>query len=133
METAMQVMLIDQNKCVRESLKTLLDNPRLVFVFFETAVQGLSYLETHDVQVVVSDYFLPDMDGLELLNRALILNPGIFRILMTTLVTDELMAEISVSGIDLLLEKPLSVASLDTILFNLKKEYGHNAKSGDGK
>jgi CheY-like chemotaxis protein len=133
MEAVMQVMLIDQNKCVRESLKTLLDNPRLVFAFFETAVQGLSYLETHDVHVVVSDYFLPDMNGLELLNRALILNPDIFRILMTTLVTDELMAEISVSGIDLLLEKPLSVASLDTILFNLKKEYGHNAKSGDGK
>ncbi|THB75334.1 MAG: response regulator [Desulfobacteraceae bacterium] len=127
----MQVLLVDHNDCVRESFQTLLDNSQLSFMFYETAAQGMAFLAEKQPHVVVSDYFLPDMNGIEFLNRASSMYPGVYRILMTTIVTDELMEEISASGIDLLLEKPLSVASLDTILFNLKKEYGEHMKPGD--
>lgn len=117
----MQVMLIDHDECVRESFQMLLDSPQFSFLFFESASGGLEYLDENEVHVVVSDYFLPDINGVELLKTVAQKKPHIVRILMTTIVNDELIREIASAGIDMFLEKPLRVASLDTILFELKK------------
>jgi response regulator RpfG family c-di-GMP phosphodiesterase len=69
--------------------------------------------------MVISDYFLPDMNGVEFLNQVAINNPGIIRILMATIVNDELKLDILKAGIDRFIEKPLTVASLDTIINEL--------------
>ncbi|MDA3790568.1 MAG: hypothetical protein PF503_19000, partial [Desulfobacula sp.] len=72
---------------------------------------------------VISDYFLPDMDGLTFLKQAAIQKPGIARVLMATIITDELKKEISMAKIDAFLEKPLTVASIDNILYKINKEH----------
>ena len=50
---------------------------------------------------------------------------------MATIVTDELKKEISMAGIDAFLEKPLSVASIDHILFEINKGIFNQNKTGD--
>ena len=63
------------------------------------------------------------MDGLTFLKQVAIKKPGIARILMATIVTDELKKEISMAGIDTFLEKPLSIASIENILCEINKEH----------
>ncbi|MCK5542163.1 MAG: response regulator [Desulfobacterales bacterium] len=118
-----QVMLIDSDKYVRESLSTFFDNGQLRFLIFKSASEGLNSLKYQDIDVVIADYFLPDMDGLTFLKKVAIQKPGIARILMATIVTDELKNEISMAGVDAFLEKPISVESLDHIISEINEKY----------
>jgi len=119
----LQIMLIDNDKYVRESLGIFFARGQLKFLIFKSASEGLNSLKYQDIDVVISDYFLPDMDGLTFLKQVVIKKPGIARILMATIVTDELKKEISMAGIDAFLEKPLTVASIDHILFEINKDH----------
>ncbi|MCP4023602.1 MAG: response regulator [Desulfobacteraceae bacterium] len=119
-EQSFQIMFIDNDQHVRESLKTFFEHTELRFLIFKSALEGLNSLKYQDIDVVISDYFLPDMDGIAFLNKVAEDNPNITRILMATIVNDDLKAGILESGIDRFIEKPLTVASLDTILTQLK-------------
>ena len=119
----LQIMLIDNDKYVRESLGIFFARGQLKFLIFKSASEGLNSLKYQDIDVVISDYFLPDMDGLTFLKQVAIKKPGIARILMATIVTDELKKEISMAGIDTFLEKPLSIASIENILCEINKEH----------
>lgn len=111
-----RIMLIDNDKHVRDSLKIFFNASRNNCLIFKSAEEGLNALKYQKVDVVVSDYFLPDMDGVEFLRRAQSVQPGVTRILMATITTHDLEQEIQHSGIDRFIEKPLTVASLDTVI-----------------
>ena len=116
-----QIMLIDSDEHVRDSLKVFFDSSQMDLLLFQSASEGLNSLKYHKSDMVISDYFLPDMNGIEFLNRVAKNNPGITRILMATIVNDDLKLEILKAGIDRFIEKPLTVASLDTIINELRE------------
>lgn len=118
---AVQIMIIDNDKYVRESLSTFLKNERFKLLIFKSGKEGLNAFKYQDIDVVIADYFLPDMDGIALLKQVAIDKPGTARILMATLTNDELRSEISINKIDALIEKPLCIASIDTILDEIIK------------
>lgn len=122
-----RIMLIDQDKHVRESLK-IFDTSGIHCLIFKTAEEGLNALKYQRVEVVVSDYFLPDMDGIRFLSQAAALQPGITRILMATITTDDLEQEIQNSGIDRFIEKPLTVASLDSVIRELEINFSNPSR-----
>ncbi len=131
--TPLQIMIIDNDKYIRESLSTFFDKGKLRLLIFKTALEGLNSLKYQDIDVIICDYFLPDTDGLTLLKQVGVLNPGIARILMSTIVSDELKNDISMAGIDALVEKPLTVATIDQILCDISKKYSTPIKPGDKK
>ena len=114
-------MLIDNDEHVRDSLKLFFDSSHMDFLIFKSASEGLNSLKYQEIDMVISDYFLPDMNGIEFLNQVAKNNPGITRILMATIVNDDLKLEILKAGIDRFIEKPLTVSSLDTIINELRK------------
>ncbi len=113
-------MLIDSDEHVRASLKVFFDTSQTHCLVFKSAEQGLNALKYQHVEVVISDYFLPDMDGVQFLEQAAQIQPGITRILMATITTEELENEIQDKGIDRFIEKPLTVASLDMVISELE-------------
>ena len=116
-----RIMLIDSDRHVRESIKVFFDTGKTSCLVFKSADQGLNALKYQRVDVVISDYFLPDMDGLAFLNQTLKIQPELIRILMSTITTEDLEREIRQSRIDWFIEKPLTVASLDTVINELEK------------
>jgi len=111
-----QIMIIDNDKYVRESLGTFFSKSPLRVLIFKSATEGLNALKYQDIDVVISDYFLPDMDGLTFLKQVAIEKPGVPRILMATITNDEMAQEIARTGINKFIEKPLSVDALETII-----------------
>jgi len=79
-QNALQVMLIDNDRYVRESLTTFFGNGQYKFLIFKSAAEGLNSLKYQDIDVVISDYFLPDMNGLLFLKKAAVQQPKIARI-----------------------------------------------------
>ncbi len=118
---ARQIMIIDSDKYVRESLSTFFGNERLKFLIFKSGSEGLNALKYQDIDVVIADYFLPDMDGVALLKLVALEKPGTARILMATITNDELRDDILRNKIDAFIEKPLSIASIDNILGDIFK------------
>jgi DNA-binding NtrC family response regulator len=115
-----QVMIIDNDKFIRESLGTFFNKTQLRLLIFKSASEGLNALKYQDIDVVVSDYFLPDMNGLTFLKKVAEEKPGISRVLMSTITNNEITLEITRAGIDKFIEKPISVASLEKTLKELE-------------
>jgi len=132
---ALQIMIIDNDKYVRESLSTFFSNSPLQFLIFKSGQEGLNSLKYQNIDVVIADYFLPDMDGMIFLKKVAVEKPCAARILMATIVSDELEKEISKAKIDAFIEKPLNVASIDHILSKINKNYATSEKpeAGNGK
>ena len=124
-------MLIDNDKYVRESLGTFFETGKIKFLIFKSATEGLNSLKYQDIDIVISDYFLPDMDGLTLLKQIEEKHPGIARILMATIANDRLKKEILRAGIDAFIEKPLSVASIDQIICSMNSLHPKPYETGD--
>lgn len=112
-------MIVDNDPFVRDSLKFFLDSGHAHYLIFKSGREGLNALEYQHIDVVVCDYFLPDMDGIQFLNQAKIKSTKILRILMATLINDDLRSEIQAAGIERFIEKPLTVSSLDTMICEL--------------
>lgn len=111
-----QIMIIDKDKFVRESLSTFFCKGPFQLLIFKSACEGLNALKHQDIDVVVSDYCLPDMDGLTFLKQVAREKPGIPRVLMATMTNDEITLGVARAGIERFIEKPISVDALETII-----------------
>ncbi len=120
LKKGLYLMLIDNDRHIRESLKVFFEAGQTNFLIFKTAEEGLNALKYQNVNVVISDYFLPDMDGVSFLKQAARIQPDVTRILMATITSDDLEQEILAEGIDRFIEKPLTVATLDTVINELE-------------
>lgn len=114
-------MFIDNDDLVCDSLKVFFDGSRLNFLLFRSASDGLNSIKYQEIDMVVSDYSLPDMNGIEFLKQVAGKHPGITRVLMATIVNDDIKREVDKAGIDRLIEKPLTIALLDTIINDFNK------------
>ncbi|MCG8565264.1 MAG: response regulator [Desulfobacterales bacterium] len=115
-------MFVDNDPHVRGSLKAFFVNGPAEYLFFQSGADGLNSLKNNPADIVVSDYFLPDMDGISFLKRVGQIHGSTVRILMATLGDDSLVEESRQSGIERFIEKPINADTLDRMLkeFDLK-------------
>lgn len=78
------VLFVDDELQIRNALKRMYhDRSDVRCLFAASGQEGLDLLETGNVWVVVSDYMMPEMRGIEFLSRVKILRPDVVRIMMT--------------------------------------------------
>ena len=79
-----RVMIVDDEDMVITSVRAFLNlETEYEIEGFTDPEQAAKYLETHPVDVVVSDYLMPRMNGIQLLARAKQLQPEAARVLLT--------------------------------------------------
>ena len=79
-----RVMIVDDEDMVITSVRAFLNlETEYEIEGFTDPEQAAKYLETHPVDVVVSDYLMPKMNGIQLLARAKQLQPEAARVLLT--------------------------------------------------
>ena len=76
-----KVMIIDDEPALRFAVQEVLEGHGLDVVTAESVTAALAMLD--DVDVVVSDYMMPDMDGMQLLERVRTTYPALPVILVT--------------------------------------------------
>ena len=104
------ILVVDDDPDILETLRTFYSYG-LVDVRVLTANSGaeaLAILEVERVDLVVSDYKMPGMTGIELLGRAREMSPGLPTILVTAFGGVTLTEQaVGSAGIDRLFRKPL--------------------------
>lgn len=82
--SAETVMIVDDEQMVLTSLATYLGlETEYHVVTFTSAEEALEHLGQHAVDLVISDFLMPGMDGIAFLSRAREIAPDIPRIILT--------------------------------------------------
>lgn len=114
-ETAIRkILLVDDEPLVRIGTALLLEELDYRVVQAATAAQGLQLLiENDDIGIIITDFRMPDMDGLELIERARHAKPTLKTILMTGYAAnDERFAALDFPR----LSKPFGISELENAL-----------------
>ncbi|MBI5186988.1 MAG: response regulator [Nitrospinae bacterium] len=115
-----EILVVDDDKEIREMLKELFEAEGYRVATASTAMEGVKMIET-DLQrfnVVVSDIMMPGISGLEFLKEIKKITKYIEVILMTGYSTMELAIDCLDQGAFSYLEKPLD--QIETILDRVK-------------
>ncbi len=78
------VLFVDDEQSIRNAIERLyLERNDVRCLFAATGQEGLEILAKEDVWVVVSDYLMPGMRGIEFLTKVKVMRPDTIRIMMT--------------------------------------------------
>ena len=114
------VILVDDEEMVTAALKSFLEleTPYRVLAF-DSPEKVLETVRRERVDVVVADFMMPQMDGVELLKRVRALRPHTTRILLTGYADkDNAIRAINEAGLYYYLEKPWNNDHLKVVIRN---------------
>jgi putative two-component system response regulator len=110
-----EVVILDDERVSLTLLEHYLRKSAHTAVRFTRAAEALQWCATHDSNLIIVDYKMPDMDGIEFTRRLRVL-PGnaAVPVLMVSASTDRLLeAHALRSGVNAFLRKPI-----DAVLFS---------------
>jgi len=114
------IVLVDDEDMVVTSIKSFLTlETDYEVVGFTSPAEALSYVENNKVDVVVSDYLMPNIDGISFLAKVKEIQPEATRILLTGYADKEnAIKAINDVGLFQYIEKPWENEDLKIILRN---------------
>ena len=119
MDTVEKILAVDDDTLVTSALNTLfrLENIKN-FELFNSPVEALEWLKNNKPSVIISDFMMPEMNGLEFLTHAKELYPNVSMILLTGYADKEnAIRAINEVGLYRYIEKPWDN---DDLLINIK-------------
>ena len=125
-----KILLIDDDKWIRDSLAMFFEGEGCHLSVCETAEEGLAALQNHDYQAIITDYLLPGMDGLEFFRRICESHRGVLKILITAYGNQKIFLEAESIGVDAVIEKPFTVEILKQSLARLLKVKSQKVRCG---
>jgi len=105
-----KILIVDDDEGIRVSLKIVLERDGYEVLVAERGTEGIEVVRQfpEDIEMVISDFKMPGMDGLETLTEISRINPDIIRIILTGYATLDRAIETVNLGIDGFLTKPFN-------------------------
>ena len=115
----MRTLLIDDDEWIRDSLSLYFEGEGCHLFALETAEEGIEALKGQNYDIIMVDYRLPGMDGLEFLKRIQKTQSHAMKVLITAYRSDEVVSEAMKIGIDGFIEKPFTTRNIEEALSRL--------------
>ncbi len=115
----MKILLIDDDKWIRDSLSIFFEYEGCHLLAFETAEEAIEELKMHDYDIIIVDYKLPGMDGLALLKHIQDFHLDAMKILITAYRSEEVISEAINMGVKEIIEKPFTSKIIEATLSRL--------------
>ncbi len=98
----MRILLVDDHAILLDGIKNLLEKEEGMVVAGATqsAEEALEFLKTNDVDIVVTDFHMPGMDGLSLVHTIKRLQPSVRTIILSMHDETHLVKEILRAGVN---------------------------------
>jgi len=125
----MKILLIDEDRWIRNSLNLFFEGEGCHLVTCETAEEGLEAIKSQNYDIIIVDYKLPGMDGLEFLKRVRGSHPQAMKILATAYRSDDLVSAAIQIGIEDFIEKPFTAKTFEESLWRLIEKREQKIKS----
>ena len=114
-----KILLIDDDEWIRDSLCLLFENEGCNLSAVESAEEALEVLKLKSFDIIITDYRLPGMDGLEFLSQIQTSCPNIIKILITAYGTDDIYSRAKDVGVEDIIKKPFTVETIEKSLSKL--------------
>ena len=115
----LNTLLIDDDQWIRNSLRLVFESEGCPLTAVETAEEGLQVVQNTAVDVIICDYQLPGMDGLQFFKEIRDRNICAVKILITAYGSREVYAQARFLGISDILEKPFTAGIIEQTLHRL--------------
>lgn len=114
------IVIVDDEELVISSLQSLLDlETEYEIAGFTSTAKALEYISVNNVTLVISDYLMPEMDGISFLAKVREIKPHVPRIILTGYADKEnAIKAINEVGLFQYIEKPWDNDDLLIILRN---------------
>ena len=114
------ILIVDDEEMVTTSLRSFLElETDYQVITFTSPREALEYTKNNHVDLIVSDYLMPDLDGISLLMQIKQLRPNATRVLLTGYADKEnAIKAINDVGLYQYIEKPWENADLKLVLQN---------------
>lgn len=116
---SMKLMLIDDDEWVRDSLQLFFESEGCQIVALETAEEGLGFAERYPFDIIIVDYRLPGMDGLEFIKKLPANQVDTLKVLITAYGNDDLVHKAQKSGFHEIITKPFTTGAIEESLGRL--------------
>jgi DNA-binding NtrC family response regulator len=116
---SMKLMLIDDDEWVRDSLRLFFESEGCQIVALETAEEGLNFSESCHFDIIIVDYRLPGMDGLEFIKRLSAVQADALKVLITAHGSEDLFSKAKQSGFHACIPKPFTIEIIEASLGRL--------------
>lgn len=110
------ILIIDDEQSQREVLKGFLEKKNYKVITASSGNEGLELINQEQVDIVLSDYKMPDKTGIEVLEEVKRINPEISFVLMTAYGTIENAVKAMRLGAYDYLSKPIDLEELEMLL-----------------
>jgi len=125
----MKILLIDDDEWIRDSLSMLFETEGCQLSALETAEQGLEALMVQPYDIVIIDYRLPGMNGLEFLKQIPKSETNIIYILISAYGTKEVVSEAIELGVQEFISKPFTSKTIEAALTRLIQNQERNLEN----
>jgi DNA-binding NtrC family response regulator len=125
----LNTLLIDDDEWIRDAFVVLFESEACRLKVLETAEEALAELQENTYDLIIVDYKLPGLNGLELLRRLPEISAGTITMLITAYLTDSLVSEASDLQVQGVLEKPFSS---ETFFDSLSAVLGNRCQQPSG-
>jgi len=122
----MKILLIDDDELIRDSLTLFFWGKGVPLSSFETAEKGLEDLDKNDYDIIIVDYQLPGMDGVEFFKHIREKQKKTLNILITAYKDQKVVSEAKKVGIQDIIEKPFTSKTIEQTLSFRIVEHGKN-------
>jgi DNA-binding NtrC family response regulator len=118
-----KTLLVDDDELIRDALGMAFKNKGCFMRAAESAEEGLDAIKKQQFDVIISDFRLPGINGLDFLKLAGVTHPNAVNILITAYRDEYMFSEAIRMGVTEFIEKPFSVKALVALLaVSLKRQ-----------
>ena len=115
----MKILLIDDDEWIRDSMGLFFDSQGCNFLALETAEEAMERLKNQSYEIIIADYKLPGMDGLEFFKKIRETHPCAIKILISAYEPDTIPTKELNMEIDDFIPKPLTSENILSSLSHL--------------
>jgi len=118
------IIYIEDNRFNIKLIQNLGEKLNLNIKAFENPKDGLEYCLNNDIDLLLIDYMMPELNGIDLVNILKKEKPDIPVVMITALDDLKLRQKATLSGIDGFLPKPINMKEFKNIVFKLLSKKG---------
>jgi len=118
---SMKTLLIDDDKWIRNSMSIIFESEGCCLKAVETAEEGLRELERDTYEIIICDYKLPGIDGIEFFRKIHENSGAAVKILITAYGNTAITEQALCLGVNDVIEKPFTSKTIEDSLRKIMK------------
>ena len=126
----MKILLIDDDEWIRDSLSIFFKAEGCRVLALETGEEGIAAIKDQSFDLIIVDYMLPGLNGIEFLKRICSIQPDAIKILITAYRNKNVVSEARKLKVQGFIEKPFTSDTIMASLAHLikKREMSHQTE-----